>query len=182
MLCTKLFAAVISNVHHLFIKRGFSQLHSLENYNFKWWSFARILHRNHENPKPALWVRSAFLADSWLGWQEGLVALQVGRHFRIHIHDSTWASCGTWKASILSVKYVVSCLSSSPKLSCKTWSMWSVSRRTWSCFSKEICLLSAYMGENLMISHSAQIQIAEYKKTKEQTIKALLQDFSLNHK
>lgn len=67
----------------------------------------------------------------------------------LQIHGSTWASCGTWKASILSVKYVVSCLSSSPKLSCKTWSMWSVSRRTWSCFSKEICLLSAYIGEKI---------------------------------
>ena len=29
---TKIFAFVISNVHHLFIKKAFSQLH---NYNFK---------------------------------------------------------------------------------------------------------------------------------------------------
>lgn len=109
----------------------------------------------------------------WVEWWEGLETVQVRKWLQMlplwpqhpQFHGSTWASCGTWKASTLSVKYVVSCLSSSPKLSCKTWSMWSVSRRTWSCFSKEICLLSAYRRGNVIISLSAQTEMAEYKKT-----------------
>ena len=140
---------------------------------FKWWPFTRISHKNYENPQTHMLPCKVSLSHwLWVEWQAGLVPMQV-RWLQMlplwlehpHNHGSTWASWGTWKASTLSVKYVVSCLSSSPKLSCKTWSMWSVSRRTWSCFSKEICLLSAYRRGNVIISLSAQTEMAEYKKT-----------------
>lgn len=152
---TKILAFVISNVHHLFIKKAFSQLH---NYNFKMVIICQGLTerpKGLQNPYVVPKARSAFLPDSIWNGKRGQFSWGVRKPLHTlflwlkspPLHGHTWASCGTWKASILSVKYVVSCLSSSPKLSCKTWSMWSVSRRTWSCFSKEICLLSAYTGE-----------------------------------
>lgn len=68
--------------------------------------------------------------------------------------ENTCASCGIWKASILSVKYEVSCLSRSFKLSCRTCNMCSVSRIVWSCCSKQICLLTAWILKQKSKLHS----------------------------
>lgn len=80
----------------------------------KWWPFTRVSHTDQENSKPArcpiskgtlchgLSAGVAGGAGSLAGEEATADALLTTQ--TAPIWGSTWASCGTWKASILSVR------------------------------------------------------------------------------